>query len=316
MTRIHDFVGENGELESSNVLQREVLYIGNSGRAVERFITDGLQSYIFKPLTNETQLGHETWVYENLLPSLPEIYPKLLAYSRSSEPGRYWMIFEDLGHLSHEFEPQAAVEISQYIEQWHAMPTNKFQGLSMKAHKPFIEDIIKEIGSGYTRFLLLLSQLEVPESLFKTLLAKLADQNSLFSEKVVSHGDLHLGNYTRINGKLMTLDWEHAHLNTRMWDLYHALDMSHPLFPKSMTSSIRQNGLNAYLDRLAMRKGAEPDRETFLQQYYLFSATFSLWMLDLIRKDLDRPEGKWPAAKLEKQLVETLQAFVECAQEL
>ena len=59
-------------------------------------------------------------------------------------------------------------------------------------------------------------------------------------ELVLSHGDLHLGNYAAVNGQVKVLDWEHAHLNSRYWDLYHVIDLSHPIFPKEMTTNIRE----------------------------------------------------------------------------
>lgn len=54
-----NIVTVNGTLNDRYILRRENLYQGSNGRFVERFFIDETKSYIFKPLTNNTQLGKE-----------------------------------------------------------------------------------------------------------------------------------------------------------------------------------------------------------------------------------------------------------------
>ena len=116
---------------------------------------------------------------------------------------------------------------------------------------------------------------------------------------VLSHGDLHLGNYGISQNKLVILDWEYAHLNTRFWDLYHLIDLSHPLHPKTVTSELRNKILSEYYDQ-ASTYGIETNRASFKNEYYLFSATFSLWMIMLIEGDLKRKDDRWHGRNFKK----------------
>jgi thiamine kinase-like enzyme len=139
--------------------------------------------------------------------------------------------------------------------------------------------------------------------------------DSFNQELVFSHGDLHLGNYSLRGERVVVLDWEHAHLNLRYWDLYHLLDLSHPLFPKNVTPGLREKALDTYLSAVEQTgKSLEP--KTFKKNYYTFSSIFSLWMLLLIEKDLRNPPEKWPKETLLAQWKETLTGFIKCAQHL
>ena len=59
---------------------------GLNGKYVERFYMNAEESYIFKPLTNKEQLGKEIWAYEQVLSFFPDIYPKIIASSSTSDP--------------------------------------------------------------------------------------------------------------------------------------------------------------------------------------------------------------------------------------
>ncbi|MGG1641630.1 hypothetical protein ACIFQM_10110 [Paenibacillus sp. NRS-1782] len=117
----------------------------------------------------------------------------------------------------------------------------------------------------------------------------------------------------------MVLDWEHAHLNTPLWDVYHLIDMSHPLFPRRMTSDLRICLLDRYLEQLELL-GAGLERGAFMQEYGMFAVVFSLWMLLLIESDLRRigtklhiNGDKWSKEQLEAQRGEALACLNQCA---
>ena len=125
-------------------------------------------------------------------------------------------------------------------------------------------------------------------------------------------GDLHLGIYALVNGEVKVLDWEHAHLNYPYWDLCHVIDLSHPLFPKTMTSSVRERLLDVYLEESA-RLGRTYEPVAFKANYRGFSALFSLWMLRLIASDLSQGEdGPWPREALRQQRDEAAESLRQC----
>ena len=126
---------------------------------------------------------------------------------------------------------------------------------------------------------------------------------------MLTHGDLHIGNFAIVDNELKILDWEHTHLNLPHWDLYHLIDMSHPLFPKKITSPLRERILESYLGQVEY----EVDREAFINEYYLFASVFSIWMILLIQKDLVENGGKWSAVQLNTQLEETVSSLQQCA---
>src|SRR4051812_7310168 len=92
-----NIVQANGTLNKRLIVKREILHKGMNGRFVERFYLTPTLSYIFKPLTNNRQLGKEVWVHEHILPLFPAIFPKIISYSISENTELNWMILEDLG---------------------------------------------------------------------------------------------------------------------------------------------------------------------------------------------------------------------------
>ncbi|MDP4095328.1 phosphotransferase [Paenibacillus sp. P96] len=308
------YILPDGTLDSQRIWKSEILYTGMNGRHVERFYVSPAESYIFKPLTNDGQKGKERWVYEHLLPSFPPIYPKLLDKSDSDAPDTSWMIFEDLGILHHVYDEELALKVIPHIVWWHGQPTEALQQVPLKGPKPPIGDITADVAAKQTEVETALLSVGVPELTVRSLF-ELLERQPFTEATVLCHGDLHLGNYTRTKERLVVLDWEHVHLNSRLWDLYHLIDMSHPLFPKRMTPSSRNRLLDAYIGQ-ALQTGTVLHPYDFKQEYYLFAAVFSIWMLLLIRSDLERGEGVWPQEALAAQLRETLDSLTQCAEEL
>ncbi|CAH2714730.1 hypothetical protein BACCIP111895_01906 [Neobacillus rhizosphaerae] len=298
----------SGMLNDGLILKRETLYKGINGRWVERFYLSPSESYIFKPLTNDGQLGKEVWVHEHILSLFPAIFPKIISYMISEDPELNWMILEDLGQLSHDFNEKSVFGVIKWTAWWHSLPVEKFRDVPLAGLKPRVEEIAADICLKKDEFLRLLPVLQIEERHIQHIYSLL--DRFVFSKKLVlSHGDLHLGNYAIVNNKLMILDWEHSHLNTPYWDLYHIIDMSHPLFPKEITSKFRESVLRYYLDHVNL----EIDEAVFMKEYHLFSAVFSIWMILLIQKDLQANDGKWPVDQLNAQLKETVASLKQCA---
>ncbi|AZU64695.1 phosphotransferase [Neobacillus mesonae] len=292
----------DGRLNDEMVCSREILYRGNNGRCVERFYLPSGESYIFKPLTNNAQFGKEVWAHEQVLPLVGAGFPKIISYRVSGEVDLCWLIFEDLGPLSHEFNKESLLAVVRSAVVWHSLPVASFADVPLSGMKLGVEEMRAEVLAGREKF----SGVGLLGPVWSRL------ESFIFSKKqVISHGDLHQGNYALVDGRLFVLDWEHAHLNLPYWDLYHVIDMAHPVFLKKMTRRLREEALDCYLDGV----GAAVERAAFKKEYYLFAVVFSLWMLLLIEQDLQADEGKWSNEQLERQHDETiagLEQLCEC----
>ena len=304
----NNLVQANGELNKQLILKKEILYRGMNGRFVERFYLTPETSYIFKPLTNNGQLGKEVWVYEHILPHFPAIFPKIISYSINECTELNWMILEDLGQLSHEFNEDIVLDVIKWAAWWHSVPVEQLGILPRKGLKPRIEEIVSEVFVKKDEVYRLLSSLNMEREFVDAIFEKLSDWQ-LSKLQVLTHGDLHTGNYAVAGNKLKILDWEHAHLNSPQWDLYHLIDMSHTLFPKKITSPLRERILETYLNQVTF----EHDRAWFFKEYYLVAIVFSIWMLLLIQKDLAGNGGKWSVEQLNTQLEETMSSLQQCA---
>ncbi|MEC0180015.1 aminoglycoside phosphotransferase family protein [Paenibacillus peoriae] len=319
MNRFHQYMNADGTLNDTLVRNREILYTGTNGRDVERFYVSSSESYVFKPLTNDDQEGRERWVYEHVLASLPPIYPRLLDWSdASADGGGEWMILEDLGPLHHLHEEETMLRAIGLVAWWHALPTDCFTGLPLRGPKPLIKEMASELYERKLEVLELCSSLGFSKQQVQRIYVQLEHQ-SFAQQLVLSHGDFHPGNYALSGERLMVLDWEHAHLNIPLWDVYHLIDMSHPLFPRRMTPNLRIRMLDTYLEQRELL-GIRMDRAAFLLEYGMFAVVFSLWMLLLIQSDLQRigtdlhrNGDKWSKEQLEAQRGETLACLNECA---
>ncbi|WP_420539813.1 phosphotransferase family protein [Paenibacillus polymyxa] len=318
MNLFHQYVNHDGTLNDMMVHSRVILYTGTNGRHVERFYVSSSESYIFKPLTNDDQKGRERWVYEHVLPALSPIYPQLLACSDTgADGGGEWMVFEDLGPLHHLHADETLLQAVGFVARWHALPPGRFAGMPLRGPKPLIQEMVSELHTRKPDMLELCSSLGFSKQQMQRIYAQL-EHLSFSHQLVLSHGDLHPGNYALSGERLRVLDWEHAHLNTPLWDVYHLIDMSHPLFPRRMTSELRIRMLDTYLEQLELL-GIKGDRTAFIQEYGMFAVVFSLWMLLLITNDLQRigtelhrNSGKWSKEQLESQLDATLACLNQC----
>jgi hypothetical protein len=306
-----NIVQSDGTLNDELIVKRENIYRGMNGRFVERFFVTPTKSYVFKPLTNNEQLGKEVWAYEHVLPIFPQIYPRIIANSTSHDPRLNWLIYEDLGTLEHVFNEEHVLRLVNLVAWWHSFPTGKLADIPLKGPKPGIIEVVSEILLKKEEFIGLMPKLQMEEREILPIYSLLV-QKEFSNNKVLSHGDLHLGNFAVVNNRIMVLDWEHTHLNSPLWDLYHLIDISHPSFPKTVTNQFRLRILKRYLEQLDLN-GMEVNHRDFIQEYYLFSSAFSIWMILLIIKDLHSRDRKWTSKELNRQLLETVACLKQCA---
>ncbi|MGG6309474.1 phosphotransferase [Paenibacillus macerans] len=315
MRNLDEAVKSDGTLDDSRIWRREPLYQGMNGRWVERFYTDPEHSYIFKPLTNGESVDREAWVYRNVLPRFPETaYPKLLAASPEGSGAKGWTIFEDLGPLRHEYRLEYALGVAKRVARWHAAPAEQWPGLTVQGPKPGIAAIAADLLRRREEAEGILGRLGLPQGQLGSEVLEAIQGKRYFrvNRLVLSHGDLHLGNYAATEaGRVYLLDWEHTHLNLPYWDLYHLIDMSHPRFPKPMPPGDRMEILDAYRTE-ADKQGTPWERGVLFREYGRFAALFSLWMLLLIEGDLRRGDGVWTREGLLRQKEEAAASLAGC----
>lgn len=311
------WVTSEGTIDEKQVTARQILYKGMNGRHVERFTVQSGQTYIFKPLTNPAQHGRERWMYEHVMTQLPPVYPQLIAASdQAAAPSQSWMIYEDMGQLEHHLCESTILNVAVHMAAWHALPVATWQELPRVGHKPPIRDMLHELLQYPSATDKLLRELHLTLSAADwdrlTMLILTAEDQL---PQVLCHGDLHPGNVAEVEGRLVILDWEHAHLNTPLWDVYHLLDLSHPLFPRPMTPGLRARVMKVYLDKLESL-GVQVERGSFAKWYDAYGMVFSLWMLRLIDGDLRNPDCVWPQEQLRNQWHETATALEQCMEHL
>ncbi len=312
MTGWAQSVTKDGQLDDAAIFGRETLYKGMNGREVERFYTSDGTSYIFKPLTNPKQFGRECWIYEEILPNLSVYSPRLVDASYEADPEHSWLILEDLGVVFHSFQEPILSEMTAHCANWHHFSIEETSKLSPQGPKPFIENIMETLLSEKARLIRIgCSNTNLRLAIERTL--ELALHFTFGTQKVFSHGDLHLGNFGWANDKVVVFDWEYAHFNLPYWDLYHLIDLSHPDFPKQVTRDLREHLLNVYISEVE-RHGTRLDPMLFRREYAAFSSLFSVWMLLLIEKDLTTKSVKWSQSQLITQREDTISSLIQCTE--
>lgn len=308
-------------MRSGLILRQEPLYQGMNGRYVERFYVSPSESYIFKPVTHEGQDKREAWVYEHILRQLPaadagmdNMYPKML--DKSPDSGAQWAIYEDLGALRHDHDPAVLLKLGAVTARLHSMPADRWRQADLVSPKPPVAAMIKELKGRREETELFLQGVGIRSELFWDAAARMEDW-VCGSETVLSHGDLHAGNFGFSRNRLYVLDWEHVHFNLPYWDLFHFMDLSHPVFPRTklVTARQREQILSVYLDG-RQRYGTEINRKAFIENYYRFALIFSVWLARLIQSDLRNGSVCWTKAQLERQRAECLNSLSDCAKRL
>jgi thiamine kinase-like enzyme len=281
-------VSLNGTLNPEHLLQRQPIYKGRNGRVVERIhisTPQGNLSYIFKPLTNPSNMGKEQWVHQSLLANSAIPYPQLLAASEHLAPEAYWTIFEDLGELNHHLDVQDYIAAARLIPLWHAIPIEKVPK-EYRGDKPDLTQAIESIKQNWHKVSTSLLSLKMDLHQIKLLYDIVHSAKDLMDqEMVISHGDLCFGNLGITNGKIYVMDWEFVHRNFVYWDLYCLLDMTHPLVRKTMNNKLREQVLSAYIEE-RQNLGLKPVHASLKTKYVIFSTVYSIWMLLLIEQDL------------------------------
>ena len=300
--------------ESGSVLdgiphEREVIYVGRNGQKVERIgvkMGNQMTSFIYKPLTNNPSMGKELWVQENISFRIPKVHvPRIAYYSRAKEPENYWMVFEDLGELEHNFSADIMKKTSELMPYWHLLPTflvpNEFEG-----HTPRFKEIQGFILSKTAQMRELLIHNGFSNDHIDYVYREILLSDHLENETVISHGDLYPLNIAEVNEKLFIFDWEYIHKNSVFWDLYTLMDITSPQYRRPiLNQASRLDILARYISvRMSLQS---PTKANFVCDYHTYSALHSIWLLLLIEQDI--AQERFEKSALLQQQKETLEKF-------
>ncbi|WP_322924427.1 phosphotransferase family protein [Paenibacillus campi] len=284
-----------------------------------------------------------------------------LAYWRESSPSfaepiasfvhpACWMIAEDSGVLDHQHSSAVLEQVIEQMACWHTVGEHDLIALPQSGQKPPLHKAAASLFQRWEQVQAVIQEVVAPaqafvkrsDGLFASRTAPLFPLSAqllsaLYSDlraaterigaqrSVLLHGDLHAGNYgINPHGTMIVLDWEHSHAGSLFWDVYHLLDLSHPLFPRLMTAELRHRLLERYWiasstaitaaswQRHAVVLAEYADFAGFKKDYVLYTILYSLWMLLLIRSDLRQQPPIWPHALLLAQQYETQQHLGQC----
>jgi len=305
-------VREGGTLDNDFIVRREALYEGRNGKVVERFFVEtamGIQSFIFKPLTNPLTLGREQWAEQYLLPIIAVRTPRLLATASHKEAHRYWAIFEDLGHLPPLVDAAAFVEASRMVATLHKLPLSTVPK-SFDGHSPLLEKVREHVEANWERLWQIMTEAAIPLGLFDVLKNEAVKREGAINEEwVVCHGDLHPSNVSLKNGQLIVIDWEYVQQNSVFWDLYNLLDITSPSYRRDLEPETRLAALESYVHARVNAGWRQPSR--FMWDYHFYTAVYSAWILLLIDNDIKG--GRFDLHTLVLQRKETCDILRDCA---
>ncbi|KAF6606780.1 protein licA, partial [Paenibacillus sp. EKM208P] len=80
------------------------------------------------------------------------------------------------------------------VAWWHALPTDRFAGMPLRGPKPLIQEMVSELYTRKSDVLKLCSSLGLSKQQMLRIYVQL-EHVSFSQQLVLSHGDLHPGNY-------------------------------------------------------------------------------------------------------------------------
>lgn len=131
---------------------------------------------------------------------------------------------------------------------------------------------------------------------------------------VFCHGDLHRGNVmiSRHTGLLHVIDWEFAHLDSPLYDLFQFLDATSPHTPQRPVLS-REDAVEAYYTRQRTRL-IDVTKAQFVTAYHLYAGAYLIWIT--LRVAADYRAQRFSIQALQRQQAENARALQEIAQTL
>jgi hypothetical protein len=302
-------ISDSGELLGGIPHDRETIYIGRNGNAVERVSvnkSNSTSSYIFKPLTNYSSIGREVWVQQHIAPRIPEVRaPYIHRSSPTENPLQYWIIYEDMGLLTHSFGIDMIKEAAAAMPHWHLLSTDLVPD-EFVGHTPLVNNIQADLLSKTALIREFLNSNGFNQADFDYIHREILLQPNLAGEIVICHGDFYPLNIAHVNNELVILDWEYIHKNSVFWDLYCLMDITSPMYRRPvLQQASRVRILENYI--LARHRLHGSTKPNFIQNYYAYCMLYSLWLLLLIEQDLT--QDKFEKKALLEQRAETLEIF-------
>ncbi|PWW08560.1 hypothetical protein DFQ01_101283 [Paenibacillus cellulosilyticus] len=317
---INPFLASDGTIRENAIIQRTLLGHVPDGAVVERLTlrqSDQPELTVIRKTTSDQALAaRETGLYAEVLPQLPPVYPRLLAYATVEKQETASLIYEDAGQIDYGFDEQLAVELIGHMARWHALSTAGLPLGGERGPRPDYEELAAELimALGWNWYPSENEQVFGVDAALVKRVYDIAKQQPPVIKYVLSHGDLHAGSYGRsASGNLVVLNWAHMHRNSPYWDLYHMLDMPSPTALRTINDEEWERLLTAYWQQAG--EGIVPaEQEKFMREYSLFSAVFSFWMLQEIERKLASDVDAQVRGQLQQEQEVAAAAFRRCAE--
>ncbi|MFD1887224.1 phosphotransferase family protein [Paenibacillus wenxiniae] len=287
-------------------------------------------------------------LHESMLASVAAVEESMVVLSHPVG----WIVTEDIGVLEHRHSSAVLEQVIDQMAGWHTVAAHHLTRLPQTGQKPPLPIASSSLLERWEQVQAVMQEIalsihasaahandtfpscceplpHVSEQLLLALQHHIyeATERIAAQPSVLLHGDLHAGNYgVNPQGTMIILDWEHSHAGSLFWDLYHLIDLSHPLFPREMTAELRHSLLKRYWVASGSGKAIAATHSQrypvvlrayntfaeFEKDYLLYAIIYSIWMLLLIQNDLRQQPPIWPHALLLAQQAETQQHMEQC----
>jgi len=279
---------------------------------MERFILSSDpagKSFIFKPTFTAIEVEQEVWIQKELLSLIPTIKtPNVLDYKINLQDEIFWMILEDEGQLSHDYNENILVSAAEAMVKWHSLNVDLLTE-PRESFVPYVDEVVTSLLDKEFVFSSFMTKLGIDQHKISWFYSKLRSLNNLFpTEIVLCHGDYHILNLAKKNEALIVLDWEFFQCNSVYFDLFMLLDRAAVYYRIKPTAEIRLRTLDAYINERLQTNWIAPS--DFQYNYHLFACMYSVFTLEWLFNDLD--SGRFEAELLLQEKAELESIITDC----
>lgn len=290
-----------------------------SQAAVYRIWQESGERLIFKVTDRPFVTAREAQVDRLLRRQNEVLFARVVAHGQTGPLG--YIAYEDLALVKLLWNAEIDRQVAKLTAAIHRLP-ELWPREEGDAHTPGAAEVFdalatlawSDIKAGFMQ-VLGEAKATVLDSLEPLLHAVQSERGRVEGQPLVfCHGDLHRGNVmvSERTGALYIIDWEFAHVDSPLYDLFQWLDATSPRTPLTRTLP-RTEAVQAYYAACEMQQALMGETE-FVVAYHLFAAAYLLWIA--LRVSSDHVAGRFSSAALRRQQGENLRALVEIAQTL
>jgi len=276
-------------------------------------------SVILKVTERKATVAREVAVDKLLVAHGPVPFARVLTHGESGELG--WIVYEDWLLQDVVWTDALDRQIAGLAARIHRLDAT-WPRETGDTHTPGFGTVLDELSEEgldavHRALLEVLPANEAPGANVITALWQIVfDRRSLVDHvpEVFCHGDLHRGNVMRRSalGGLYVIDWEFAHVDSPLYDLFQWLDATSPHTPLTCCLS-RVRAVETYYEAARDRlSGAS--RPEFIAAYHLFASSYLMWIA--LRVSADHRANRFQVSTLRRQQRENAQALGQIAQDL